>query len=62
MRRLLLYKLARYPVQTFWLLRRFMRYMPLRDIAYLIVKPFLGKKAGATSAEVVVPRGGARPA
>jgi hypothetical protein len=27
--------------------------MPLRDVLYLIVKPFLGKKAGATNAEVV---------
>ena len=53
MRKLLLYKLARYPIQTLGLLRRFMRYMPLRDVAYLIVKPFLGKKAGATQAEVI---------
>jgi len=53
MRKLLLYKLARYPIQTLKLLRRFMRYMPLRDVAYLIVKPFLGQKAGATQAEVI---------
>jgi radical SAM superfamily enzyme YgiQ (UPF0313 family) len=53
MRRLLLYKLARYPAQTLRLLGRFMRYMPLRDVVYLIVKPFLGKKAGATQAEII---------
>jgi hypothetical protein len=53
MRKLLLYKLLRYPAQTLRLLRRFMRYMPLRDVAYLIVKPFVGKKTGATPAEVV---------
>ena len=53
MRKLLLYKLARYPIQTLRLLRRFMRHMPLRDVAYLIVKPFLGKKTGATQAEVI---------
>ena len=41
------------PLQTFRLLRRFVRFMPLRDVLYLIVKPFLGKKAGATNAEVV---------
>ena len=53
MRKLILYKFTRYPLQTFRLLRRFVRYMPLRDVLYLIVKPFLGKKAGATNAEVV---------
>ena len=53
MRKLLLYKLVRYPAQTLRLLRRFMRYMPLRDVAYLIVKPFLGKKTGATPAEII---------
>jgi radical SAM superfamily enzyme YgiQ (UPF0313 family) len=53
MRKLLLYKLVRYPVQTLRLLRRFMRYMPLRDVVYLIVKPFLGKKVGATQAEII---------
>src|SRR5262249_21564849 len=42
MRKLLLYKFTRYPLQTFRLLRRFSRYMALRDVVYLIVKPFLG--------------------
>jgi hypothetical protein len=27
--------------------------MPIRDVAYLIMKPFLGQKKGATKAEVL---------
>jgi len=53
LRRLFIYKLTHYPVQIFTLLRRFLRYMPLRDVLYLIVKPFLGKKQGQTKAEVL---------
>jgi anaerobic magnesium-protoporphyrin IX monomethyl ester cyclase len=53
LRRLFIYKLLHYPVQTFRLLRRFMRYMPARDVIYLIIKPFLGKRSGATKAEVI---------
>jgi len=53
LRRLFVYKLLHYPVQTFRLLRRFLRYMPVRDVVYLIVKPFLGQKKGATKAEVL---------
>jgi radical SAM superfamily enzyme YgiQ (UPF0313 family) len=53
MRRLILYKFTRYPIQTFKLLRRFTRHMKLRDVIYLIVKPFLGKKKGQTKAEVI---------
>ena len=34
-------------------MRRFLRYMPVRDVVYLIIKPFLGKKKGATKAEVL---------
>ena len=34
-------------------LRRFLRYMPLRDVAYLIINPFLGQRKGATKAEVL---------
>ncbi len=52
-RRLFLYKLLHYPVQTFRLLRRFLRYMPVRDVVYLIIKPLIGKKKGATKAEVL---------
>jgi radical SAM superfamily enzyme YgiQ (UPF0313 family) len=51
LKKLFLYKLSRYPVQTFKLLRRFLRFMPVRDVAYLIAKPFLGQKKGATKAE-----------
>jgi radical SAM superfamily enzyme YgiQ (UPF0313 family) len=53
LKRLFLYKLSHYPVQTFRLLRRFLRHMPVRDVVYLILKPFLGQKKGATRAEVV---------
>jgi radical SAM superfamily enzyme YgiQ (UPF0313 family) len=53
LKRLFLYKLTHYPIQTFKLLRRFLRFMPARDVAYLILKPFLGKKKGATKAEVL---------
>jgi len=53
LRRLFLYKLTHYPVQTFKLLRRFLRFMPVRDVIYLIVKPFVGQKKGATQAEVL---------
>jgi radical SAM superfamily enzyme YgiQ (UPF0313 family) len=53
MRRLFLYKLVHYPLQTVRLLRRFSRFMRLRDIVYLIVKPFLGTRRGATPAETL---------
>lgn len=53
LRRLFLYKLIHYPLQTFRLLRRFLRYMPVRDVGYLLVKPFLGNNQGATKAEVL---------
>jgi hypothetical protein len=53
LRRLILYKLAHYPWQSLRLLRRFVRYMPFRDVVYLLVKPFLGRKKGLTNAEVV---------
>jgi anaerobic magnesium-protoporphyrin IX monomethyl ester cyclase len=53
LRRLILYKLLHYPWQSLRLIRRFVRHMPLRDVIYLIVKPFLGRKKGLTNAEVV---------
>lgn len=53
LRRLFRYKLTHYPLQTLRLLRRFMRYMPLRDVLYLIIKPFLGKKQGLTRNEIL---------
>nr|MBI3612491.1 B12-binding domain-containing radical SAM protein [Nitrospirota bacterium] len=53
LRKLFIYKVLHYPVQTFRLLRRFLRFMPVRDVIYLIVKPFLGQKKGATKAEVL---------
>jgi radical SAM superfamily enzyme YgiQ (UPF0313 family) len=53
LKKLFLYKLIHYPIQTFRLLRRFLRYMPVRDVAYLLAKPFMGQKKGATKAEVL---------
>ncbi|MCX6340581.1 MAG: radical SAM protein [Candidatus Aureabacteria bacterium] len=53
MRRLFLYKMTHYPGQMLRILRRFARSMPLWDILYLIIKPFLGKKRGRTRAERV---------
>ena len=53
LKRLFLYKLLHYPLQTYRLLRRFLRYMPVRDVVYLIIKPFLGSRKGATKAEVL---------
>lgn len=52
-RRLMVYKLLHYPAQTLKLLKRFIRYMPFRDVIYLIVKPFLGKTTGPTKAETL---------
>jgi anaerobic magnesium-protoporphyrin IX monomethyl ester cyclase len=52
-RRLFLYKILHYPKQTARLLRRFLRFMSLRDVVYLIVKPFLGVKRGPTRNEVL---------
>lgn len=52
-RRLFLYKLTHYPLQSLRILRRLARTMPLRAILYLLVKPFLGKGRGETKAEVV---------
>lgn len=53
LRRLILYKLTRYPGQTLKLLRRFVRHMPLRDVIYLLAKPFMGSRKGFTKAEVI---------
>jgi radical SAM superfamily enzyme YgiQ (UPF0313 family) len=53
LRRLFRYKLTHYPVQTFRLLRRFLCHMRLRDVVYLIVKPFLGQRQGPTNNEML---------
>ncbi len=34
-------------------MRRFLRFMPLRDVFYLIVKPFLGASSGPTKNETL---------
>src|SRR5208337_1939987 len=52
-RRIFLYKLLHYPLQTAALLRRFTRFMPMRDVVYLILKPFLGQRRGPTPAETL---------
>ncbi|MBK8206940.1 MAG: B12-binding domain-containing radical SAM protein [Planctomycetes bacterium] len=53
LRSLFFRKLFLHPFQTFTLLRRFLRYMPAKDIYTLLSKPFRGKKSGATRAEVL---------
>ena len=52
-RRIFLYKLLHYPRQTVRLLRRFTRFMSMRDVVYLILKPFLGQRRGPTPAETL---------
>jgi anaerobic magnesium-protoporphyrin IX monomethyl ester cyclase len=53
LRSLFFRKLFLHPLQTFTLLRRFLRYMPMKDIYTLLSKPFRGKQSGATHAEVL---------
>jgi radical SAM superfamily enzyme YgiQ (UPF0313 family) len=53
MRKLIIYKLTRHTGQALKLLYRFFRHMPIRDVLYLLVKPFLGQKQGATKSEVI---------
>jgi radical SAM superfamily enzyme YgiQ (UPF0313 family) len=52
-RRLFRYKMLHYPWQTARLLRRLTGYMRVRDVLYLIVKPFLGAQRGPTHAETL---------
>jgi radical SAM superfamily enzyme YgiQ (UPF0313 family) len=51
MRRLILYKFTRRPLQSLKVLRRFLRHMPIREVLRMVFKPFLRKKEGATKAE-----------
>ena len=51
LKKLIIYKFTHYPRQTFTLLRRFLRYMPAKDVLYLLTKPFIGEKKGRTEAE-----------
>ncbi len=53
LKRLFRYKLRHFPRQTLKLLLRFLRHMPARDVGYLLLKPFIGARRGATKAEVV---------
>ena len=53
LRRLIVYKFIHFPRQAFRLMSRLARSMPPKDILYMLVKPFLGKKSGQTKAEVI---------
>ncbi|MCA8912630.1 MAG: radical SAM protein, partial [Planctomycetes bacterium] len=53
LRSLFFRKLFLHPWQTFVLLKRFLKYMPMKDIYTLLSKPFKGKQSGATRAEVL---------
>ncbi len=53
MKRLIVYKFLHHTRQTFRLLRRFAQHMSLKDVIYLVIKPFLGQKKGATRAEIL---------
>jgi radical SAM superfamily enzyme YgiQ (UPF0313 family) len=53
LKRLFIYKFARYPIQTLRLLRRFTRFMKFRDVAHILLKPFMGSDKGATNAELL---------
>ena len=52
-RRLFIHRLLHRPIRSVQLLRRFTRFMSIRDVVYVIVKPFLGKRSGATPAETL---------
>lgn len=52
-KRLFIYKLLHYPWQTFWLLRRLLKTISLRDMWIILFKPFFGKSKGATRAELL---------
>jgi radical SAM superfamily enzyme YgiQ (UPF0313 family) len=53
LKRLIIRKFIFFPRQAFGLTFRLMRNMPWRDVLMFFIKPFLGKKSGATSAEVI---------
>jgi len=53
LKRLIIRKFIFFPRQAFGLTFRLMRNMPWRDVLMFFIKPFLGKKSGATNAEVI---------
>ena len=53
MRRLIVYKLLRHPLQLFRFLGRLARNMPLGQVLHLLAKPFLPRKPPATRSEVL---------
>jgi len=53
LKRLIIYKFLHYPLQAIRLMGRLARTMPVRDILWMLVKPFLGKTGGQTKAEAL---------
>ena len=51
LKRLILYKFLHYPLQAMRLMGRLARSMPVRDILWMLVKPFFGTTKGQTKAE-----------
>jgi anaerobic magnesium-protoporphyrin IX monomethyl ester cyclase len=53
LKRLIVYKFLHFPAQAFRLMGRLAGSMPMRDILWMLVKPFLGASNGQTRAEVL---------
>jgi radical SAM superfamily enzyme YgiQ (UPF0313 family) len=53
LKRLIIYKFLHFPVQAFRLMGRLARSMPVRDILWMLVKPFFGTTKGQTKAEAL---------
>ena len=53
LKKLIIYKFLHFPKQALTLTARLIRNMPWRDVVLVFIKPFLGKKGGATNAEVI---------
>ncbi len=53
LKKLIIYKFLHFPKQALTLTFRLIRNMPWRDVVLVFIKPFLGKKSGATKAEVL---------
>ncbi len=53
LKRLIIFKFLHYPVQAMRLMGRLARSMPVRDILWMLVKPFFGTTKGQTKAEAL---------
>ena len=53
LKRLIIFKFLHYPVQAMRLMGRLARSMPVRDILWMLVKPFFGTSNGQTKAEAL---------